>query len=420
MTYTPVRSVERWPTSRAVVARVSRLSATPSLFLLASSLLYFAPYLIGSFEYITLVDGRVLHVYSPALGFALAVIVSLLLIFTFAVPKRAVVVSLGPSGIEAAVLSAALIVLGTYVAFSGHLSALDKSEMLEETNRFHLAFYGFSSMGFIFSILTGVRRHKVLFGLSVASLLMIVYIGHRSHLMLAIVGLLYIAFRNRPITTRVLRYGVLAFGGLIALALYKSVYVAMKAGNWDLVLLRLSPENIWLSLTTGMEQFIILAHLDFFISTDFRLACSNIWQIPLTLPPLADTLIERFFGDTDACGYTAQVQPQFFGGYSGGVAANIWAEFYGYAGYLGFPLLLATLALLYNAIERVMTMLRSPILVSSLIVGLMNLSFYIQRKDLLGAFLSSKRAFTFALAVCIFAWAVRPFVRRFWPALERS
>src|SRR5690606_2020532 len=147
----------------------------------------------------------------------------------------------------------------------------------------------------IFAVLSGYRTHKGLLAISLLGLLFVVYLGHRSSLVIAIVGAAYVRFRDRPIPRIPLKYVLLAAALFFAVAVYKSVYVAVKMGNWDLVIERLSPENILNSSTAGMEQFMTFAHLDFFVSDNFRLACSNAWLIPFSIFPYAETLLSGFW-----------------------------------------------------------------------------------------------------------------------------
>lgn len=383
--------------------RVSRLCFTPHVLLFISTLLYFTPYFFQSFEYITPSLARANYRYSSEVGPAVLFILFLLGLISFAAPKREQALCITTQHkSEAQVVFAVTLVLGLYMLLSGHGLQVDKRTMLDQTNRFHLIFYQVCSMGLIFSVLTDPERNRKLLFLCLSGLLLIVYIGHRSSFVIAIVGLFYIRYRNSPMTKNALKFVVFAGALFFALSVYKSIYVAVKIGNWDLVLSRLSPENLVQSALIGMEQFVIFAHLDFVVRNDFRLDCTNIWMIPISIIPFVEFFIDSI-GDVSQCYYNAQVQPIFFSGYSGGVAANIWAEFFGYLGYLGFPVLILVLSGFFWLIEYFMRQTRSPILVSGLIMSLVYMSFYIQRKELFGAFISAKRSIIIALIIYLVA-----------------
>lgn len=386
---------------------------TPFVLLFISTAIYFSPYFIGSFDYVLPGGLRQKVAYSSAVGGAVAVVLLLLGLGAIFVGRRGKCVIPIPkgSGIEAVVLGALIALTGAYVVISGNATLIDKQELLENTNRIDLSFYLFCCLGIVFCALNGFRKHKFLLLLSTIGLLFIVYLGHRSSLAIAIIGAAYVKFRDHPIPRIPLRYFVFALAAMLVIAVYKSVYIAVKMERWDLVVERLSPGNFVDSIMVGMEQFTTFAHLDFIVSENYRFACSDAWLAPLAILPYSDFIISRFW-DVNSCSYNAQVQPLFFAGYSGGVAANIWAEFFGYFGYFGFPILILVLGVLYRMIEGAIRRIRSPILISGLIVALVNLSFYIQRKEFLGAFVSAKRAFTVALIVFVAATLIRSLNRK--------
>lgn len=384
---------------------VSRLCLTPQMLLLISTLLYFSPYLFGSFDYIEPSGRLVEREYSSDVGFAVAFILFLLFCFTFLFRRKRQVLRLSSeSDVEAAVLIFFTVVLAGYTLLTGQAAYVDKQQLLENTDRLHLIFYQLCTLSVVFVALVGWRRHRSLLILSSVGLLFTMYLGHRSSLAIAAISVLYIFYRNTPMTKRFFRYLLLAGVLFFILSVYKSIYVAVKLGLWDLVLERLAPWNLVGSAVVGMEQFTTFAHLDFVVSNEFRLACSNLWMIPISIFPFSDALF-----DVSDCYYNAQVQPVFFPGYRGGVAANIWAEFYGLLGYFGFPILIGVLGISFGLIEHVMQRIRSPILISGLIVALVHMSFYIQRKELFGAFISGKRAITVAILVLVASWLLRRF-----------
>lgn len=387
--------------------RKSRLFLTPHLLLLVSTLLYFFPYFVGSFEFITPTGQRFQQNYSQEVGLVVFFVLSMLAAIALGIERRSIEIGgRTPRKSESLFLLLALLSLLAYVIVEGNIFSLSKSEMLEGTNRIHLAFYQVSALSFVYCILTGYNKNTLLFVLSVLCLLLILYAGHRSALLIAAVSAAYIYFRSTPITRRFLTLCIVAALAFFFLSTYKSVYIAIKSGDWDLVVTRLSFENIAASMLVGMEQFLTFAHLDFVVSSGFRLACSNFWIIPFTVVPFMDDILGPILNLRN-CDYNAQIQPIFFSGYSGGVAANVWAEFFGLFGYIGLPILIALLSFFFYTLEYFIRRLRSPIMVSSLIIALVNMSFYIQRKELLGGFISAKRAVLIAFIIFFVIWFLR-------------
>src|SRR5690606_26338492 len=103
---------------------------------------------------------------------------------------------------------------------------INKQVLLAQTDRIDLFFYVLCSIGFIFAVLAGYRTHKGLLAISLLGLLFVVYLGHRSSLVIAIIGAAYVRFRDRPIPRIPLKYVLLAATLFFAVAVYKSVYVA--------------------------------------------------------------------------------------------------------------------------------------------------------------------------------------------------
>lgn len=405
----------QWDAGKAIGQRARprlRWYLTPHVLLLISTLIYFSPYVVGSFEYIMPSGQRYQREYSAEVGVAAAFVLAMLFFCAMFIGKRNRQIAVRDStSVESKVLAALIVAAGLYVLISGQAGIVNKRDLLDQTDRIDLSFYLLCSLGFIFSALTGYKKHKGLLGVSLLGLLFVAYLGHRSSLVIAIIGAAYVRFRDQPIPRIPVKYVIAAVILFFVVAVYKSIYVAIKLERWDLVMERLSTQNILQSSMTGMEQFTTFAHLDFVVSDNFRLACSNAWLMPFTLIPYSDTVLNRIW-DVSGCYYNSQIQPVFFPGYSGGVAANIWAEFFAYCGYLGFPILIGILSLFYGLIEYLIRRSRSPILVSGLIVALVNMSFYIQRKELFGAFISSKRAVTIALIAFSLAWVLRKVNRR--------
>lgn len=388
--------------------RTPRLAVTPTVFLLLSTLLYFSPYVLSSAEWVQFGRHSYLAEYTPETGVAALLALACVVVGIMAYPRTPVNFAVRTnSQSEAVVLTCFLALLGLYVFFTPQLFEADKADVLEGTNRFHLIFYTLCPVGLISGYLAGWRTHKISMGVSAAGLLLILYIGHRSPLAITILCLIYISYRNQSILSVKRTHILAAVGALIFLALYKSVYVAIKSGNYVTVADRLLPENLLSSALVGLEQFLTFKHLDYIVTTDFELACSNMWLIPVSVIPFTENVL-----DLAECDYNAQVQPLFFPEFSGGVAANIWAEFYGNFGYVGFPLLVMAIILFCFPLERWISKITSPTLKAGLIVGVIQFTFYIQRKEIFGAFISGKRAVIAALFVFGLAWTWRRLSRR--------
>lgn len=378
---------------------VARMAATPALLLLASSLLYFFPYLVGSYEFYSPLGVRYVAYYHYETGYAVGAVVLLLCAAVLAVRYRDITWDVTDADkLEARVICVLLVGLGAYVWATPELMSAAKSVVLEGTNRGHLAFYNLCSLAIVFAALVGVRHYVPVVPLAIIGLLTTMFIGHRSSVAVAAVGVIYVKFRNTSILRMRKRYVLAVMAVMACLVLYKAVYVAVKLGDMGVVAEKLSPDNLTASASVGLEPFLTFAHLDLVFTSDYRLGCSNLWMTPVTTVPFIGELL-----DLDPCGYNAQVQPAFFSGYRGGVAANIWAEGYANFGYFGFPLMLLAILGTSSLLEWGIRAASSPALKSSLVLAVIQMTFYIQRNEFLGGWNAAKRVIIVGLIVHVVA-----------------
>jgi hypothetical protein len=387
---------------------VSRFSLCPQILLLLSSMLYFSPFLFGGTEVIEMDGLKHFQTYDERTGWVALFCLACIGVWIILLPPRAQTFRTdGPVETESFLIKLMLVPLAAYTLATPELFSYAKAESLEATDRLHTLFYNLCIIAFLFSLLTGWRKNLYLFCASIAGLGLILYIGHRSFVAIALVGGAYIFYRNASLFTIKLRYILSALGFLGFLAVYKSVYIALKIGNYGLVAERLSPDNLLTSAAMGLEPFITFKIFDFVVTYDYRLVCSNLPILPVTIIPFMDSIF-----DTALCSFNRQVQFKFFTGYSGGVAANIWAEFFANFGMLGIPVLVAILCLVATVLESVMRRVNSPAAVAGLIVAIVQFTFYIQRNELLTAFTFAKRALLLAAFVGLFAAAHRAYAGR--------
>jgi len=384
--------------------KASWLMPAPLFYLLVSSLIYFSPYVLSSFDFIRdSISSRINTSYDQETGLVVLFALVSILIGMFLYPSKQVNFSTKKQvNFESIALTILLLGTGAYTLLTPELYLANKSDVLGSTNRIHLLFYSLCSLGVLFSVLSNWKNQLVVLMLSGGGLLLILYIGHRSAIAITVLSLSYLVFRNIPVRKIPIRYFLMAIGILIFLAAYKSIYIAVKLGAFDLARERLLNGGFIEAALIGLEQFVIFLHLDYVVSNDYTPECSNLWLIPVSLIPFSNLVF-----DGSACTFTDQIKPMFFEQFSGGVGANIWAEFFANFGYIGIPMLVLTIGLITLTIERVINRISSPALTAGLIVSIMHFTFYIQRKELLGAFISGKRVIIAALLVFIAGFIIK-------------
>lgn len=379
--------------------RAPAFSLTPAVLLLLSTCLYMSPALWDGANMVLGVKAVAYVPYGMEARLLAVLIVGMTLV--------AACIRWAPLNLDAtygtsfehAVLAVAFGALLAYTLATPELFVANKALSLEATNRFHSAFYNLSILMALYRSIDK-RAPNWLGILGCGGLVLAVFIGHRSYLAIALVGLIYIALRNRSIFS--LKWQWYAGGtlALILLAIYKSIYLAIKRMDIDYVIAALSPDRIGRSMQIGMEQFLTFRIFDQIVQTDFALNCTNLKYFPLFFVPFTDSLV-----DYGQCSSNAQFQPLLFGHYTGGVASNIWAEFYatfgGIGGLILVPIVLIGLAL---GAEWMLRRVTSPLLAAGIIVAIVQLTFYVQRNDLITAFSFAKRSALLALALFLIAW----------------
>ncbi|MGX7872025.1 hypothetical protein ACVDG5_003205 [Mesorhizobium sp. ORM6] len=334
---------------------ISPFALTPQMLLFVSSLVYFVPFVAGGFQYVDVGGRKYDYIYDVGTGYAIAFAVSCIaaamIIF---VPRRQNFEVENDDRAESLVITAMIVIFGGISIANPALFFASKADVLSSTGRFQYIFYNACIIGVVFGALSGWRRSKLVIVLGCLGLVLTLYIGHRSSVAIAILSFLYIRYRNISLMMIRKRYLIGGVAAFFFLAVYKAVYSAIKAGNFELVGQKIQFNQISDSALVGLEQFVTLAHLDLIVKNDYALPCSNLWLVPLSFIPFSDSVLGK-----DGCTYNEQVQPLLFPGYSGGVAANIWAEFYANFGYAGFPLLVLILSLVCVAIEAIIRNVRS-------------------------------------------------------------
>lgn len=380
---------------------ISRLCLTPMMLLLISAILYLMPFAVGEGEIIE--DGKryMLHYHTEAIYVAVFVIVCIIAAIVLFRPRELHIRINRDSDAEAIVLFLSLVPLTIYTAATPAMYSLSKLDVIDATDRLHSTFMMLCSITIIFIFITNIRRYIYLAVICIAGIAFIMYIGHRSVLAIGILGCGYIYMRNTPITKTNPLYVIAGTLFLVFLMLYKAVYIAIKEQNYGLVLEKLQASNIFDSALVGAEPITTSRILDYVVIYNYSPPCTNFLYIPLSILPFMEKIIEP-----ERCSFNAQMQPVLFWSYEGGVAANIWAEFYSVFGWAGIPILVILLWLVSNALEAVIRRVRSPVMVAGLVVAVIQFTFYIQRNELLIAVTLAKRA----LLICLFAMVISKFI----------
>lgn len=256
------------------------------------------------------------------------------------------------------------------------LFSANKSDVLEATSRWFMLL-GFGAS--LSAVLTFLQRQWKLFAVSCGLLLFTVYIGFRSSLAMALMGVFLVHFhrqgpqrlvtRNRPTL-------LIMAGMTVAFFAYKCVYQLVKLGEYGLAVESLGDPEFYYSAVIGSEPFATQMVLNEVLRTDFQTDAAYIVQsVMAQLTLFSGELGFRFVSFNDL------FQPQLFSEVHYGLAANIWAQMLA-AG--GWPLFLCFLTSFVGSLRLGSIWLANRRLTTRAGVALAGAywAFYIHRNDL--------------------------------------
>ena len=231
-------------------------------------------------------------------------------------------------------------------------------------------------------------------------LLFDVYVGHRSRLVIAILSaLMCYQYRmggfSRKGLKRIMLWavpaGILFFVGV---SFYKYIYIFIKLGRYDLALERMNFEGVLLSLTAS-EAAVRQAIVSNVLTMDFRTDCYDWLRLPVLFLPG----FEGLYLDGN-CTFNQEIQGRIFTQVPGGLASNIWAQFYSVGGWLS----LVVISVVYAFLLRVVYSLigRRGIWGSLAAILFVYMAFYANRSEIIGLAAYCKRY----VFIFIFIWGV--------------
>lgn len=292
--------------------------------------------------------------------------------------------------------------LGLAVIDGGEaLFSPDKREVLAAEGRWLILNVLLSMFGLVYS--AALVRSRTLLILSVSSLAFNVFIGHRSNAALAIIAAaLAILMRGDPgrIVFQHWRKAFLVLPLAAAFFVYKYVYVAVKAGMLDLVIMQLSDAEFYSQAIMLSEPFFTMSILDAVVKHDFISDPQLVYNSFLLFVPFLDGFFdESFFSFNEA------FQGRLFPGVEHGMAANMWAQAYSVGGLLGVLVFCLAHNLILMALNR-FVMSRSPIIATMGSVSAAFWGFYIHRNDVAFMFNIEKRIAYVALLLALVATGI--------------
>ena len=345
----------------------------------ASSLLYFLP---GFFGYVR--SSRDFAVGEPLLPATYAVFVMVLacilvgaMLFDHldpgrpARPMRPIPLFMTT---EFAAVVAALALIATLFAYGGALFAQQKADVLAGIGRWHLL-YRFAAMFAV--VFATIRRQTAWAVVAFGLLLFDFFVGFRFGVVITVIAVAVVVLNRKGPQSllgsefRSMTMGLVVVGLVLV---YKHIYVFVKLGLWDIVAQRLSSPRILQLAVLNSEPFTTQSILNEIIAADLHTGGEHLKYLGNLLVPFATML------GAQSQSFNDLFQQQLFGGVSGGLANNIWAEMYAVGGWLAIGIAVALYVLLLAIGSRLLMTARGAGLCLTVIVFTM-IAFYIHRND---------------------------------------
>ena len=295
---------------------------------------------------------------------------------------------------EMALAIALFSLFATLLTSGSDLFSPHKEDVLAATGRWHVLFQFGAIYLFAFAVL---QRRAAFATMGVLLLLFDLYVGFRIGLVIGVLSVVTIHLNRQGPRSLIRSERKAIVAGILLVAavlVYKRIYTVVKLGLWDTVMARLTdPEILFLALMTS-EPFGTQSVLNEVIRTGFFTGPEHLASVASLLVPFSNLL------GAEATLFNNLFQERLFGGVVlGGLAANIWAQMYAVAGWLGIgigiPVYVGVLALG----SRVLDGSRSS-LAALVAVAFTFFAFYIHRNDVFYILVLLRRCLMFWL-LCV-------------------
>lgn len=276
---------------------------------------------------------------------------------------------------ETALAIAVLALVATILASGPDLFSAQKSVVQESYTRWHVLF----RFAAVFTVVFGVLGKRVFLALAGVSMLLFdVYVGFRLGLVIGVLAAATLALNLKGEQSllrsekRTLLAGMLL---VVAVFLYKRVYIVVKLGLWDTVVARLTNPDLSFLALMGTEPFGTQTVLNEVIRTGFEVDAAHLGSVAALLVPFSNQLGAEIVTFNDL------FQEELFGGVArGGLANNIWAQMYAVAGWLGIAVIVPLYVFLLAAGSWLLNQSRGALL-ALIAVGFTFIAFYLHRND---------------------------------------
>lgn len=310
-----------------------------------SALIYFTPGLLGFVKYpggfkVPIDDKAILVFIFVLLGIWLSAFINDYNNKRKIVGKQNIVVEIEGMNYLSFSLMLVSLFLSVFIIITLNSQLLQpKSILLPQLGPEYIILHYSAGMALILSFLEGKRKILIV---SLMILCFTFLIGSRSHLSLAVIGIIVLYFKRKGRTSLLVNnYGKITLIALFGYIVFmgKIIYGGVKQHGILTALSRLFDKNYIIHAFNKIEPFGVQSILNEVILNDFFIGIENLRNILYEV-----TVLPSLFG-VEVKSFNDIFQPALFPNANYGMAYNIWAEAISTGGYL-FLALIITLFLL--------------------------------------------------------------------------
>lgn len=274
---------------------------------------------------------------------------------------------------ESALILSLFSLVMLYLTMGNSLFNSNKSELLQDLNRWIILFHFFTPLATIIFFIK--KKYNVVLFCFIL-LVFDIYIGFRSSFALTLISIITI-FLNSKGAIRLIRYWktmfVILFATLLLLVV-KVLLASFKYGNYDVTLRYLSDFNLLNIAILHSEPFGTQLILNSVIVNNFETSVTQFTSLFVLFIPLISE-----FGMV-AQSFNSQFQQSLFSGVTYGMGSNIWAQMWS-VGWVTFLIFL----MIFNYVIYIgsrLLLINSNYFKSGIALFFSYWSFYIHRNDI--------------------------------------
>lgn len=283
-------------------------------------------------------------------------------------------------------LISVMLCLSLYMIYKYELltrSSFDKLALRDDIGVWGTYFKYFAMFTFTYSY-TQEKYGGVWKKISVIPILTTFLLGHRSFIVISLLAIFFDKIQKEIKTQSCYKYITRKKKMLIEIIIFtffvlviKGVTNALFVGNYDLIANRLTDLEFYRQVLLLSEPNVIIQNLNNIVSSDYQLSESSYWGVFAYMIPFFTASINDDLGFKN---FTSVYQFDFD---MMNMAASFIGEAYANAGYFGVVLIVLLTLILLHYIYYFYVKSSSSIVKCILLLGGIDISFYIHRNDLI-------------------------------------